>query len=70
MPPDLVTKESDLCFGQEKMQGSSRTKLVRDVWLPEDEASLVDMMLHNRQGTVFREGKATYQIHTLDVCLA
>ena len=52
------------------MQKPSRAKLVGGVWLPEDETHLVEMMLHNPRGTVFRDGKATYQIHKLDACLA
>ena len=47
-----------------------RAKLVGGVWLPEEETHFVEMMLHNPRGTVFREGKATYQIHKLDACVA
>jgi FkbM family methyltransferase len=52
------------------MVNPKNAKLVGGVWLPEEEMHLVEMMLHNPQGTVFREGKATYQIHKIDACLA
>lgn len=51
------------------MAGPLRAKLVGGVWLPEEETHFVEMMLHNPRGTVFREGKATYQIHKLDACV-
>jgi FkbM family methyltransferase len=52
------------------MVNPPRAKLVGGVWLPEEETHFVEMMLHNPRGTVFREGKATYQIHKLDACVA
>lgn len=52
------------------MEAPARAKLVGGVWLPEEDAHLVEMMLHNPRGTVWRDGKATYQIHKLDACLA
>jgi FkbM family methyltransferase len=52
------------------MADPKNAKLVGGVWLPEEEIHLVEMMLHNPRGRVFREGKATYQIHKIDACLA
>lgn len=46
-----------------------RAKLVGGVWLPDEETHFVDMMPHNPRGTVFREGKATYQFHKIQTCV-
>ncbi len=45
-------------------------KLVGGVWLPEEEEHMVEMMLHHPGVSEVRDGKATYQIHKLDACLA
>lgn len=47
-----------------------QAKLVGGIWLPDDEIHMVDMLLYDPAASVFREGKATYQIHKIDACLA
>jgi FkbM family methyltransferase len=52
------------------MTDPERAQLVGGIWLPEEETHLVEMMLHDPRASVFRDGKATYQIHKIDACLA